>query len=66
MTSARQHHSKIGTKFCYHLRNKISFSEGHGSMNAMGHVQSKCHVNFALDPLRSYFHDPQKNEIHLL
>ena len=24
------------------------------------------HVNFALDPLRSYFHEPQKNEIHLL
>ena len=23
-------------------------------------------VNFARDPLRSYFHEPQKNEIHLL
>ena len=22
--------------------------------------------NFARDPLRSYFHEPQKNEIHLL
>ena len=37
----------------------------------MGYVQRKCtpegrHVNFARDPLRSYFHDPQKNEIHLL
>ena len=33
-------------------------------MNAMGHVQS--HVNFARDPLCSYFHEPPKNEIHLL
>ena len=24
------------------------------------------HDNFARDPLRSYFHEPQKNEIHLL
>ena len=24
------------------------------------------HVNFARDPLRLYFHEPQKNEIHLL
>ena len=32
-------------------------------MDAMGHVR---HVNFARDSLRSYFHDPQKNEIHLL
>ena len=24
------------------------------------------HINFARDPLRSYFHEPQKNEIHLL
>ena len=24
-----------------HLRNKFHFSEVHGSMNAMGHVQSK-------------------------
>ena len=24
------------------------------------------HVNFARDPLRSYFHEPQKNKIHLL
>ena len=24
-----------------------------------------CHVNFARDPLHSYFHEPQKNEIHL-
>ena len=23
-------------------------------------------LNFARDPLRSYFHEPQKNEIHLL
>ena len=38
-------------------------------MNAMGHMQRKSfgrHVNFARDPLRSYFHDPQENEIHLL
>ena len=25
----------------YYLRNKFHFSEGHGSMNAMGYVQSK-------------------------
>ena len=35
------------------------------SMNATVYVQSKCtpqgrHVYFARDPLRSYFHDPQK------
>ena len=42
------------------LRNTFHFPEGHGSMNAMGPV------NFARDSLRSYFHDPQKNEIHLL
>ena len=36
-------------------------------MNAMGHVQSKWRPsNFARDPLRSYFDEPQKNEIHLL
>ena len=29
-------------------------------MGYLGH-----HVNFARDPLRSYFHEPQKNEIHL-
>ena len=50
--------------YLIHLRNKFHFSEVHGSMNATGHVQS--HVNFARDLLRSYFHDPQKNEIHLL
>ena len=26
----------------------------------------KCHVNFAWDLLRSYFHEPQKSEIHPL
>ena len=33
------------TKFLIHmyLRNKFHFSEVHGSMNAMGHVQSKWH-----------------------
>ena len=53
----------------YYLRNKFHFPEVHGSMNATGHVQSKWrprHDNFAWDPLRSYFHEPQKNEIHLL
>ena len=45
------------------LRNKFHFSEVHGSMNATGHVR---HVNSARDPLRSYFHEPLKNEIHLL
>ena len=49
---------------CKCLRDEFYFSEAHESMNAMGHVQS--HVNFARDPLRSYFHEPQKNEIHLL
>ena len=29
-------------------------------------VHIVCDVNFARDPLRSYFHEPQKNEIHLL
>ena len=24
------------------------------------------HVNFVRDPLRSYFDEPQKNEVHLL
>ena len=30
--------------------------------------QNQCrhHVNFTWDPLRSYFDEPQKNEIHLL
>ena len=31
----------------------------------MGLVQSKCHVNFALNPLRSYLEECQKNEIHI-
>ena len=35
-------------------------------MNATGHMQSGRHINFALDPLRSYFHEPQKNENHRL
>ena len=48
------------------LRSKFHFSEVHGSMNATGHMQSRRHINFARDPLRSYFHEPQKNEIHLL
>ena len=39
-------------------------------MNPMGHVQRKCrpfkrHINFAQDPLRSYFDEPQNIEIHL-
>ena len=36
-------------------------------MNATGHLQGR-HVNFARNLLRSYlkFHEPQKNEIHLL
>ena len=37
----------------------------HIGMNAMGLVQSKCHVNFALNPLRSYLEECQKNEIHI-
>ena len=35
-------------------------------MNSMGAVQSKWRPYFARNPLRSYFHEPQKNEIHLL
>ena len=34
-------------------------------MNATGPVEGR-HVNFARDPLRSYFHEPQKNEIYFL
>ena len=34
-------------------------------MNAIGLVQSKWLPNFALGPLRSYFVEQQKNEIHL-
>ena len=33
-------------------------------MNAMG--PEGRHVNFARDPLHSYFHDPQKNKIYFL
>ena len=29
-------------------------------------MPERRHVNFARDPLRSYFHEPQKSEIHLL
>ena len=32
-------------------------------MNQTGHVQS---TYFARDPLRSYFHEPQKNGIYFL
>ena len=39
-------------------------------MNATGHVQKsdarRRYVNFARNPLRSYFHEPRKIEIHLL
>ena len=28
--------------------------------------RKECHVNFACDPLHSYFDECQKNEIHLL
>ena len=34
-------------------------------MNAVGLVQSKRLPNFAQGPLRSYFDEQQKNEIHL-
>ena len=38
-------------------------------MNAIGRVQSKTrtkrHINFALNPLRSYYGECQKNEIHI-
>ena len=32
----------------------------------MSAVQSKWRPYFARNPLRSYFHEPHKNEIHLL
>ena len=35
-------------------------------MNAMGLCKGGRHVNFARGLLRSYFDEPQKNEIHLL
>ena len=50
-----------GTR-CVHFRNKFHFSEVHGSMNA----RVTCKVSDARDSLRSYFQEPQKNEIHLL
>ena len=61
----------IALEINFHLKNKFHFSEVHGSMNATGHVQSKWrpkgrHINFARDLLGSYFHEPQKNELHLL
>ena len=35
-------------------------------MNAIGLLPSKgCHVNFAHNPLHSYFDECQKTEIHL-
>ena len=34
-------------------------------MNAVGLLQSKWLLNFAQGPLRSYFDEQQKNEIHL-
>ena len=34
-------------------------------MNAIGLVQRKWPPNFAQGPLRSYFDEQQKNEIHL-
>ena len=48
-----------------YFRNNFHFSEVHRSTNAMGHMQSRRHVNFAWDPLRSYFDEPQKNYIHV-
>ena len=55
----------------FYLRNKFHFSEVHGSLNTTGQVQSKWQPKGVMltlqgDPLRSYFHEPQKNEIHLL
>ena len=42
------------------LINKFHFYDIHRGMNAMGRVQSKGrHVNFARDPLRSYFDECQ-------
>ena len=51
-----------------YLRNKFHFSDIHQSMNAVGRMQSKWRpkVNFACDPLHSYFDECQKIYIHLL
>ena len=52
------------------FRNKFDFTDIHRSMNAMDHMQNKwhwrLHGNFAWNPLRLYFDECQKNEIHLL
>ena len=47
-----------------YLRNKFHFSKVHGTQRITCKVSDD--LNFARDPLRSYFHEPQKNEIHLL
>ena len=47
------------------LQSQCHFSDIHRSMNTMGLVQSKRR-HFAWKPLRSYFDECQKNEIHLL
>ena len=45
---------------------KFIFSKVHRSMNAMGPMQCLGVTYFARDPLRSYFDEPQKNEIYFL
>ena len=39
------HHKEVDIDYIKYnyLRNKFHFSEVHGSMNAMGHMQSKWH-----------------------
>ena len=54
------------------LRNTFYCLDIHRSVNTIGHMQNKCHwkgghhVDFVRDPLRSYFDEYHKTEIHLL
>ena len=58
--------NKNDVKQSVNIRDEFHFSEVHRSMNAT----VPCKVNdvtyFARDPLRSYFDEPQKNEIYFL
>ena len=60
-----------------HVQSKWRPNDSRGSMNATVHVQNKWRqngsraklkgvTNLAHDPLRSYVHEPQKNEISFL
>ena len=51
---------------CKFIGDEFHFSEVHGSMNATGPVQCQCITYFERDPLHSYIHEPQKDEIYFL